>query len=59
MSKDFPIDNMNKTGLKGYINAFYVNYNIIDTNDVWHIHKYLMKITINNIMLGFVLKNVY
>ena len=42
ISKDFTIDNMKKTGLKGY--AFFVDYNIIDTNDILDIHNYLMKI---------------
>ena len=44
-SKDFTIDNTKKTGLIGYITAFYVNYIIIDTNDILDIHKYLTKIT--------------
>ena len=35
---------MKKTGLRGYINAFYVNYNIIDTNEILDIYKYLTKI---------------
>ena len=43
--KDFPIDNMKKTGLKGYVNVFSVDYNIIDTRDILNIHKYSMKIT--------------
>ena len=36
---------MKKTELRGYINAFSVNYNIIDTNKILDIHKYLTKIT--------------
>ena len=44
ISNDFTIDIMKKTGLKGYVLAFSVNYNIIDTNDALDIHKYLMKI---------------
>ena len=43
--KDFSIDGMNKIGLKGYVHVSCVNYNIIDTNDILAIHKYLMKIT--------------
>ena len=36
---------MKKTGLRGYINAFSINYNIIDPNEILVIHKYLTKIT--------------
>ena len=43
--KDFTINSMNETGLKGYVNAFFVGYNIIDTNVILDIPKYLMKIT--------------
>ena len=31
---DFTIDNMNKIVLKGYVDGFSVDYNIIDTNDI-------------------------
>ena len=41
VSKDIAINNMKKTGLKEYVHAFSVDYNIINTNDI---HKYLMKI---------------
>ena len=43
--KDFTIDNMKKTGLKGYDHAFSVDYNIVHTNDILDNHKYLIKIT--------------
>ena len=43
ISRDFTIDNMKKTRLEGNMNAFSVN--IVDTNDILDIHKYLMKIT--------------
>ena len=42
--KGFTIDNMKKTGLKGYVHAFSVDYNI-HTNDISDLHKYVMKIT--------------
>ena len=42
-SKDFTINNMKKTGLKGTVKAFSVDYNAIGTNDIWDIHKYLMR----------------
>ena len=34
-----------KTGLKGVVNFFSVDFNSIDTNDILGNHKYLMKIT--------------
>ena len=34
---------MKKTGLKGVINFFSVDFNPIDTNNILDIHKYLMK----------------
>ena len=34
---------MKKTGLKGIVNFFSVDFNPIDTNDILYIHKYLMK----------------
>ena len=45
ISKDFTINNMKKTGLKRVVNFFSVDFNLIDTNDVLDIHKYLMKRT--------------
>ena len=45
ISKDFTIDNMKKTGLKGVVNFFSVDFNPINTNDILGIHKYLMKRT--------------
>ena len=41
--KDFTINNMTKTGLKGVVKFFYVDFNLIDTNDILDIHRYLMK----------------
>ena len=34
-----------KTGLKGVVKRFSVDFNPIDTNDILDIHKYLMKIS--------------
>ena len=34
---------MKKTGLKGSITLFSVDFNPIDTNDILDMHKYLMK----------------
>ena len=45
VSKYFIINNMNKSGWKGVINFFSVDFNPIDTNDILDIHKYLMKRT--------------
>ena len=45
-----------KTGLKGVVNFFSVDFNPIDTIDVLDIHKYLMKITGYKIMLGLIKK---
>ena len=39
VSKDFTINNMKKTGLKGVVEFFFVNFNPIDTNDIIEIHK--------------------
>ena len=43
ISKDFSTDNMKKTGLKGYVYDFSVDYNAIAVADILYIHKYLMK----------------
>ena len=47
ISIDLTIDNINmkKTGLKWYVNGLPVDYNIIDTNIILDVHKYLMNIT--------------
>ena len=45
ISKDFTIENMNKTGLKVVVKFFPVDFNAIDTNEISDIHKYLMKKT--------------
>ena len=43
ISKDWSVDNMKKTGLKGYVYVFSVDYNAITVADILDIHKYLMK----------------
>ena len=43
ISKDWSVDNMKKTGLKGYVYDFSVDYDAVAVTDVLDIHKYLMK----------------
>ena len=43
ISKDFTINNMKKIGLKGNANFFSVDFNPVDTNNIFDIHRYLMK----------------
>ena len=43
ISKDWSVDNMQKTGLKGYVYDFSVDYDAIAVADILDIHKYLMK----------------
>ena len=43
ISKDWSTDNMKKTGFKGYVYDFSVDYNATDVDDIKDIHKYLMK----------------
>ena len=49
ISKDFARNSMKKTELRGYVNAFSFDYNIIDTRYILDIHKY---------MFGFI-KNMF
>ena len=42
-SKDWPTDNMKKTGFKGYVYDFSVDYNATDIGDIKDIGNYLMK----------------
>ena len=44
ISKDWSIDSMKKTRLKGYAYGFSVVYNAVAVSDIVDIHKYLMKI---------------
>ena len=41
--KDFTINNMKKTRLKGVANFFSVDYNAINTNNILDIHRHLIK----------------
>ena len=43
ISKDWSVDNMKKTGLKGYVYDFSVDYDAIAVSDILDIHKYLME----------------
>ena len=43
IAKDWSVDSMKKTGLKGYVYDFRVDYNAIVISDRLAIHKYLMK----------------
>ena len=43
ISKDWLVDNMKKTGYNGYVYDFSVNYHVTDVDDIFGIHKYLMK----------------
>ena len=43
ISKDWTIDNMKITGLKGCVYNFSVDYDAIVVFDILDIHKYLMK----------------
>ena len=43
ISKGWPIDDMKKTGLNGYVYDFSVDYDAIAVADILDIHKYLMK----------------
>ena len=43
ISKDWPTDDMKKTGLTGYVYDFSANCNAIAVDDLKDIHSYLMK----------------
>ena len=43
ISKDWSVDNMKKTELKGYVYDFSVDYNAIQASGILDIQKYLMK----------------
>ena len=40
-SKDWSLDNMNKTEFNGYVYDFSVDYDATDVDDILDIHKYL------------------
>ena len=43
ISKDWSIDDIKKTGLKGHVYDFSTDYNYIPVSDILDIHKYLME----------------
>ena len=43
ISKDFSVENMEQTGLNGYVYDFSVDYDAVAGDDMLDIHKYLMK----------------
>ena len=43
ISKDWSIDILKKTGLKGCVDGFSVHYDSISVSDITDIHRYLMK----------------
>ena len=43
ISKDWSVNNLKKTGLKGYVYDFSVDYDGIEVSDILDIHKYLME----------------
>ena len=53
ISKGFTI-NTKKIELKGIVNFFSVDFNLIDTNDTLDIHRYLMKGKQYKIMFGII-----
>ena len=47
---------MKKTGLKEIVNFFSVDFNLVDTNDILDIHRYLIKGKQYKIMFGIIKK---
>ena len=43
ISKDWSVDNMKKTGFNGYVYDFSVDYDAIVIDNIFNVHKYLMK----------------
>ena len=54
--KNFTINNMKKSGLKGSVKIFSADFNPIDTNDILDIHRYLMKGNEYKLMFGIMNK---
>ena len=42
-TKDWSVDNLKKTGLNTYVHDFSADYDNIAVDDIFDIHKYLMK----------------
>ena len=43
ISKDWPVDNIKRTGFNGYVYDFSIDYEAIAVDDIKDIYKYLMK----------------
>ena len=43
IEKDWSVDNLKKTGLNTYVHDFSADYDNIAVDDIFDIHKYLMK----------------
>ena len=43
ISKGWSVDNMKKTGFNGYVYDFSVDYDAIAIDNIFNVHKYLMK----------------
>ena len=41
--KDFTINNIKKTALKGNVTVFFIDYKVIDASHMLDIHRYLLK----------------
>ena len=57
--KDFTINNMKKNKIKWNWKTFFVDFDLVDTNDILDTHKYLMKGMKgiwHKIMFGFIKK---
>ena len=43
ISKDWSVDNKKSTGFNGYVYDFSVDYDAIVIDNIFNVHKYLMK----------------
>ena len=43
ISKDWPVENLKKTGLNGYVHDFSVDYDVVAVDYILDIHNYLIK----------------
>ena len=59
ISTDWPVDNIKKNGLKGYVYDFSVNYDAIAVSDILNIHMYLMEKKCHGIKCLGILKSVF
>ena len=56
ISKDWSVDNIKRTGFKGYVYDFTIDYDVIAVDDILDIHKYLMKKNNMTKMFGLIKK---